>query len=83
MNVTVELIEELLDTMMLESDIPYDDNELINYEAAKKIIVSGTIEQISTMLTNPNMTGEQKAVSIITSISYLSMENFVLRVKKG
>lgn len=83
MKVTVELIEELLDTMMLESDIPYDDETLINYDAAKKIIISSTIEQICAMLTNPDMTGEQKAVSIITSISYLSVENFVLRVKKG
>lgn len=82
MNITVEVIEDLLDTMMLESPVPYDEG-IIDYEAAKQIIISGCIEQVFTIFNDPVTTPEQKSISIITAMSYLCVENFVLHTQNS
>jgi hypothetical protein len=82
MNVTVDVIDDLLDTMMLESPLPYDEG-IIDYDIAKQIIISGSIEQVLTILNATSTTPDQKAVSLITAMSYLCMENFLLHVKNN
>ena len=54
----------------------------LDYESMKRLVVNSVTEMVLGILKDPDLTEEQKITSLITSTSYVSMQNFVLWAEK-
>ena len=53
-----------------------------NYEALKRLVATQIMEHVIRTLSNKDMTGEQNLAILISSMSYMTMQNFVLEYKQ-
>jgi len=84
----LKLVDEMVDehSLVLADGVREFDSGGMNYEELKGLVTNKMVQLVMDIYADRNMTDLEKTVSIISSMSYLSMENFVIhvdRLKKG
>lgn len=79
--------EEILDTIDTiateETDGVFEFNEQdLNYHEMKTLVANQITELYLNIMSDDGLTGEEKSISLIASMSYLAMQNFVLQYQK-
>lgn len=74
-------LEDTLDSLMLECDVPYEELNF-DFSLAKKLVVDGTAELVENTMNSSSLSDEDKIFSLAASIAYLNLENFYLRVQR-
>lgn len=79
--------DEILDTIDTiateESDGVFEfDEQQLNYHEMKTLVANQITELYLNVMHDDGLTGEEKAISLIASMSYLAMQNFVLHYER-
>lgn len=74
----IQYISEVVDEIALEKPV---DWESFNYESVKELAVVEALEHYNEIINNPEMSSEEKHMTIVSIMAYLMMENAQLWIK--
>ena len=81
----LETVLEIIDDVASGDDtnvFEFEAQNGFNYEALKRLVATQIMEHVIRTLSNKDMTGEQNLAILISSMSYMTMQNFVLEYKQ-
>ena len=75
----LETVLEIIDDVASGDDtnvFEFEAQNGFNYEALKRLVATQIMEHVIRTLSNKDMTGEQNLAILISSMSYMTMQNF-------
>ena len=75
----IPYISSLVDDIALDALV---DFESVDFESTKELAIAGSIEHLQGILSNGELTPEEKGASIAAIFSYLTLENTILHLDR-
>lgn len=79
-SISTSNIREMLDIMILAA--PYDFESIANLDSVKDFVVNATTQQVVDIYKDPELSEEERILSVISAMSYLVLENFLHHSQK-
>lgn len=73
----IDAVSELIDIEALTSGVDFE-NSTIDFEIAKMLIIQQTLPMILNILADEKLNSHDKIVALVSSISFVCLENFYL-----
>jgi hypothetical protein len=75
----IDAIKEMVEVTALSAGVNFEDPR-INFDEACDLIISDITPMILGTLSSTTMSDNEKIIALISSMSYLALENFYLQV---